>query len=139
MVEDPDAYFAFLANAYIAEPTPENAQRLWRSVFALDGLYFLLRPLRGEQVPAIALQDGVPFLLVWTDLGTLRSYIAEKAESSENEGNEDRYMLVPMEQVMEHIFRYAQYGVKGVRFNPPLGWSVPFERLRLVAEHFGVV
>jgi hypothetical protein len=135
MHENASEFFAFLTNSYLAEPTPENSQRLWRAVFALDGLYFLLREVGGEPVPAIALQDGEPHLLVWTDLESLRGYVHEREPDLQAS---EHYLYVPMQQVLDHIFRYCEFGVTGVRFNAPLGWSVPFERLRRVVEQLGM-
>jgi hypothetical protein len=137
MTDDAADFFRFLTNSYLSEPTPENAQRLWRAVFALKGLYFLLRPLAGESVPAIAVQEGQPHLLVWTDLDSLRAYVAESEDADSSD--EPQYLFAPMPKVVEHMMRYEEHGVAGVRFNPPLGWAVPFDRLRRIAELLGAL
>lgn len=139
MTDDAADFFRFLTNSYLSEPTPENAQRLWRAVFALDGLYFLLRPLGGEAVPAIAMQEGGAHLLVWTDLDSLRDYVFESDEEEESEDGEPHYVFVPMAKAVTHMLRYEDHGVVGVRFNAPLGWSVPYERLRRVSEVMGIL
>lgn len=139
MTDDAADFFRFLTNSYVSEPNAENAQRLWRAVFALDGLYFLLRPIGAEPVPAIAIQDGGPHLLVWTDLDSLRQYVFESDDEEESEDGEPHYVFVPMARAIGHMLRYEEHGVQGVRFNAPLGWAVPFDRLRRVAELMGVL
>jgi hypothetical protein len=137
MTDDASDFFRFLTNSYLSEPTPENAQRLWRAVFALEGLYFLLREMGGDAVPAIALQDGGPHLLVWTDLDSLREYVYESEDEEEADG-EPHFLFARMPKVVETMLRFEQHGVEGIRFNAPLGWSVPLERMKIVAQHFGV-
>jgi hypothetical protein len=134
MTEDAADFFRFLTNSYLSEPTTENAQRLWR-----EGLYFLLRPMGGDVVPALAMQEGGLHLLVWTDLDSLRSYVFESEDEEESAEGEPHYLFAPMPKVIEHILRYEEHGVSGVRFNAPLGWSVPFDRLRTVARLLGAL
>ena len=137
MTDDASDFFQFLTNSYLAEPTPENAQRLWRAVFALEGLYLLMRPIGGEAVPAIALHEGSAHILVWTDLASLRSYVLQSTE--DDRSREPQYLLVKMPAVIDRLLQFEAHGVDGVRFNAPLGWSVPFARLRMVAGHFGIL
>lgn len=134
MADDAADFFRFLTNSYLAEPTPESAQRLWRAVFALPGLYFLMRDVGGESLPAIALNDDIPNLLVWTDLDSLRSY----ANESNVDSAEPEFLFAPLPKVIDTILRFDEHGVPAVRFNAPLGWSVPMERLRHVARELGV-
>ena len=137
MSDDAADFFRFLTNSYVSEPNPENAQRLWRAVFALDGLYFLLRPVGGENLPAIAVQDGEPHLLVWTDMDSLREYV----HSGDHDVATDdaQFLFAPMPKVLEHILRYEEHGVTSIRFNAPIGWSVSIDRMRKVIEHFGIL
>jgi hypothetical protein len=138
MTDDAADFFKFLTNSYLSEPNAENAQRLWRAVFALDGLYFLLRSVAGEAVPAIAAQEGGPHLLVWTDLDSLREYVFESEDEEEADG-EPHFLFAPMPKVIDTMLRFEEHGVEGVRFNAPLGWSVPMPRLRTVAQLLGAL
>ena len=150
MTDDAADFFRFLTNSYLAEPTDDNARRLWRAVFALEGLYFLLRPVGSQPVPALAVNDGVTHLLVWTDLESLQDYVSHTAEGDSDEvqmngavatngDSEPQYLFAPMPKVIEHVLRYEEHGVQAVRFNAPVGWSVPMERLRAVAQHLGAL
>ena len=150
MADDAADFFRFLTNSYLSETSPESAQRLWQAVFALPGLYFLMRDVGGESVPAIALSKGpmvqgsngprvqmhddVAHLLVWTDLDSLRAYALE----SDAAKGEPKFLFAPLPKVIETILRFADHGVTSVRFNAPLGWSVPMERLKTVAQQLGV-
>lgn len=138
MTDESSDFFKFLTNSYLSEPNAENAQRLWRAVFALKGFFFLLREVGGEAVPAIAMQEGTPHLLVWTDLDSLRAYVYESEDEEEANG-EPHFLFVPIPGVVEQMLRFEEHGVEGVRFNAPLGWAVPMDRFRKVVEAMGVV
>ncbi len=130
MADDAADFFRFLTNSYLSEPTAESAQRLWRAVFALPGLYFLMRDVGGETVPAIALDNDTPALLVWTDIDSLREYV----RTTDPTNVDPNFLLAPLPKVVDTILRFQHHGVDAVRFNAPLGWSVPMERLKAVAE-----
>lgn len=128
--------FQFLTLSYQAEPTPENAQRLWGAAFALPGWHLLLRESDGEMLPLLGTAHDQLYLWVWTDEGTLRDFV--ETSGLREEGPESRAILLPLPEAVGQILRFEEHGIEGVRFNPPGGWSVPFARLRAVAERFGI-
>ena len=131
--DDPEQYFAFLTSSYLDDPTPEKAQRLWRAAFGLKAWYLLLTETPRGFLPYIGTHEGRTYVAVWTDMGTLSTYTESPTVAAA--GRELRYMMIPLPQAVEHLLGYEEQGIDGVRFNPPLGWSVPFATLRAVAEH----
>lgn len=139
MSDDPheiSELFAFLTSSYLAEPTRENAQRLWRALLGLKGWYLIIRGDLSRPMPYVGSADGRTFLAVWTDPETLNAYI-DQAEV-EPEGEEVRYLFLPMPDVLDYVLSVGEIGVDGIRFNPPLGWSVPVATLRAVVDALGV-
>jgi hypothetical protein len=55
------------------------------------------------------------------------------------EGEDIQYMMVPLPAAVEYILSFENTGLDGVRFNPPLGWAVPFATLRSVARLFDML
>lgn len=136
MNEDSRELITFLTNSYIDEPTAEKAQRLWKEVLGLEGWYMLLHVTLDAITPYAGTQDGVTVVAVWTDLDTLREYTETAGIALE--GGELRFMFIPLPQVLEYVLSFEEKGFDGVRFNPPLGWAVPFTNLRRIAKAFGM-
>lgn len=128
--------FTFLTHAYLDTPTKENAQRLWRALFELKGWYMIIRGDLSNPTPYIGAADGRSFLAIWTDRHTLDHYIDTARVAPE--GDDVRYLFIPLPQALEYALNVGGIGVDGVRFNPPLGWAVPFGTLKAVAEAFGI-
>ncbi len=140
MTDDPreiSELFTFMTSAYLDEPTPENAKRLWRALFELKGWYLIIRGDLAKLTPYIGSADGKSFLAVWTDQNTLNTYIDTANVAPEDE--DIRYLFLPLPQVLEYVLRVGEIGVDGIRFNPPYGWAVPFATLRGVAAAFGIL
>lgn len=124
-------------------PSTENLEAMWRSVFLLKAWYFL--PARSEEGPnrPMVLQleggDGEPgaWLPVFTNVRRYRAF-ADVAGRVDGEGEMHALMLDPGEAVAKILeFRAA---IEGVIFNPGEAdtFRAPVEALEEYAEHFDV-
>jgi hypothetical protein len=131
-------YFEALTAAYLSDPTHENAQRLWEAAFRLDGWFIILRGEPSNPMPYFGIADGRSFVAIWTDASALNDYI-DQTNMQPVAGEDIQYMMIPLPAVVEYILGFEKMGLDGIRFNPPLGWAVPFGTLRAVAGLFGML
>ena len=127
---------------YVAEakrdPTTENIEALWRSVFFLKGWYFLpSRRDEGPAYPTVSTIDGRPWLLAFTDVRRLEA-VARKQHRLAQDGSLSLLVLDPLES-MQRILE-VEDTIEGVIFNldSDATFRAPVGALKAYAEHFGV-
>lgn len=120
------------------EPTTENIEALWRTVFLRKGWYFLpSRDDEGPAFPTATLVDGQPWLLAFTNVRLLEDF-AEAKDRVNDDGTVPLLVLDPGES-MRRILD-AREAIEGVIFNidSPSTFRAPVEALEAYAEHFEV-
>ncbi len=120
------------------DPSTENIQALWRSVFMLKGWYFLpSRSDEGPAYPTVSTIEGRPWLLAFTDVRRIKAF-AKKTGRLADDGTVPLLVLDPLES-MQRILEVRQ-SIDGVIFNldSDATFRAPVDALEAYARHFGV-
>ncbi len=119
-------------------PTTENIQKLWKSVFWLKGWYFLPSESReGPSNPSVMLVDGEPWLVAFTNVRRLEAF-AQATGRAADSGEVFLLVLDPLESMQKILSVRDQ--IRGVVFNPDSDstFRAPVQALEDYAHHFGV-
>ncbi len=120
------------------EPTTENIEALWRSVFFRKAWYFLpSRDDEGPAFPTVTEIDGAPWLLAFTGVRRLKAF-ARQVGRVDDDGSVPVLALDPGES-MSKIFDFDD-DLAGVVFNidSEATFRAPVEALAAYVEHFDV-
>jgi len=103
--------------------------RLWSAVFGLKEFLFIARGQSPNIRPYIGYKDGnQPMIFVFTDADRLEAMARELKLLSPD--GQVPVMSMPTKSVVAYLTQFAQYGVKGVWFNPNgTGFFSPLENL----------
>ena len=123
--------FDQLSKAAYASGT-DNKQaldQLWVATFKLEQWYFIARGAAPNVRPYIGHKDGnVPMIFVFTDEDRLEA-AARELKLLGTTGTIP-VMTIPTKNIVSYLQQFAQYGVKGVWFNPNgQGYFSPLENL----------